>query len=180
MIYKTVRTFDEGRGLMERIDYEILRELILNGRASTTEISNKIKVPRTTVHYRIMKMIKEGIIEKFSVKLGYEKLGYDVLAYVLATYDPSATLSQKEVVGKIKEIPGVEEVYIITGEWDFLVKVRCKSVKELGKTIVDKLREIEGISQTMTCLVLHEEEADPFNVIRECEEERSLFDHFFS
>ena len=102
---------------MERVDYEILRELILNGRASTTEISNKIKVPRTTVHYRIMKMIREGIIEKFSVKLGYEKLGYDVLAYVLATYDPSATLTQKEIVGKINdlsfEIATAEEIVLL-------------------------------------------------------------------
>lgn len=40
---------------------------------------------------------------------------------------------------------GVYEVYIIFGEWDMMIKVCVLSVEEVGKIVVDKLREIKGI-----------------------------------
>ncbi|WP_297551914.1 Lrp/AsnC ligand binding domain-containing protein, partial [Thermococcus sp.] len=42
------------------------------------------------------------------------------------------------------------EVHIIAGEWDLLIKVRAPSSEEVGKIVVDKLREIKGIGQTVT------------------------------
>ncbi|NJF24029.1 Lrp/AsnC family transcriptional regulator, partial [Thermococcus sp. GR5] len=45
---------------------------------------------------------------------------------------------------------GVYEVHIIAGEWDLLIKVRAPSSEEVGKIVVDKLREIKGVGQTVT------------------------------
>ena len=45
----------------------------------------------------------------------------------------------------------VHEVYIISGEWDLLLKVRGKDTEEIGKLILDKIRGIEGVGKTVTC-----------------------------
>jgi Lrp/AsnC family leucine-responsive transcriptional regulator len=47
----------------------------------------------------------------------------------------------------------VQEVYIITGDWDLLVKLRAESVDAVGKFVVDKLRLIKGLEKTLTCMV---------------------------
>ena len=47
----------------------------------------------------------------------------------------------------------MQEVHIITGDWDLLVKLRAESVDAIGKFVVDKLRLIKGLEKTLTCMV---------------------------
>jgi DNA-binding Lrp family transcriptional regulator len=47
----------------------------------------------------------------------------------------------------------VQEVHIITGDWDLLIKLRSESVDAVGKFVVDKLRLIKGLEKTLTCMV---------------------------
>ena len=54
-------------------------------------------------------------------------------------------------------MPEVQEVHIITGNWDLLLKVRVRDVEELGKFIVDRLRLVRGVEKTLTCVVLSTE-----------------------
>ncbi len=49
--------------------------------------------------------------------------------------------------------PEVQEVHIITGDWDLLVKLRAENVDAVGKFVVDKLRLIKGLDKTLTCMV---------------------------
>ncbi|HDD72398.1 MAG TPA: Lrp/AsnC family transcriptional regulator, partial [Candidatus Bathyarchaeota archaeon] len=62
-------------------------------------------------------------------------------------------LSQREVAEEIAKFPEVQEVHIITGDWDILIKVRACSVDEIGKFVVDKLRKVRGDKKTLTCMV---------------------------
>lgn len=45
----------------------------------------------------------------------------------------------------------VREVYIISGEWDLLLKVRGRDLAEIGQLILDKLRGMKGVGKTITC-----------------------------
>jgi len=47
-------------------------------------------------------------------------------------------------------MPGVYEVHIVTGEYDLLIKVRGKTIEEIGKLVVDKLRVLQGVWKTHT------------------------------
>jgi Lrp/AsnC family leucine-responsive transcriptional regulator len=47
----------------------------------------------------------------------------------------------------------VQEVHIITGDWDLLIKLRAENVDAIGKFVVDKLRLIKGLEKTLTCMV---------------------------
>jgi len=135
---------------LDYIDIKLLQELKKNARENIASLSKKLGIPRTTVHYRIKRLVEEGVIEKFTIKPNYKKLNLGTTAFILARYDPDAGVSQREVARSIATLEGVYEVHIISGEWDLLIKVRAPSSEEVGKIVVDKLREIKGIGQTVT------------------------------
>ncbi len=135
---------------LDTTDIRLLRELKENARENIASLSKKLGIPRTTVHYRIKKLVDEGIIEKFTVKPNYKKLNLGTTAFILARYDPDSGLSQREVADRIATLEGVYEVHIVAGEWDLLIKVRAPNAEEVGKIVVDRLREIKGIGQTVT------------------------------
>lgn len=138
-------------GGLDAIDVKLLNELKENARENIASLSKKLGIPRTTVHYRIKRLVDEGIIEKFTVKPNYKKLDLGgTTAFILARYDPDSGLTQREVAERIAALDGVYEVHIISGEWDMIIKVRAPNAEEVGKIVVDKLREIKGIEQTVT------------------------------
>lgn len=57
-----------------------------------------------------------------------------------------------KVVGKLKKLSEVTEVYSIAGEYDVLAKVQFDNLKALGKLIPEKLQKIPGIIHTTTLM----------------------------
>lgn len=62
-------------------------------------------------------------------------------------------LSQREIAKEVTKFAEVQEVHIITGDWDLLIKVKAEDVEAVGKFVIDKLRTIKGIERTLTCVV---------------------------
>ena len=60
-------------------------------------------------------------------------------------------LAQRELANRIAKIPGIYEVHIISGEYDLLLKVRGTSLEDIGKLVIDKLRQLKGVGRTLTC-----------------------------
>ncbi|MFH1636903.1 MAG: Lrp/AsnC family transcriptional regulator [Candidatus Woesearchaeota archaeon] len=139
-------------------DKRILEILKQNSKLTTSQISKKTNIPITTVHNRIKKMEKSGLIISYSVVLDYKKAGRPIAAYILVNIVyalPSGKKIQQEDVAKsIKKLGNVEEVSIIAGGADILVKVRVKDVEELNDFVVKKLRSIDGVDKTQTMIIL--------------------------
>ena len=132
-------------------DRLIVEALKMNSRATIKELSNETGIPRATVFDRMKKLQEEKIIKNFTVELDHEKTGNGTLAFILVKFDPHGRQHQADVGKSIAKIDGVEEVHIIAGDWDMLLKARAKGLKELGELVVDKLRMVEGVSDSVTC-----------------------------
>ncbi|MFP3318885.1 MAG: winged helix-turn-helix transcriptional regulator [Euryarchaeota archaeon] len=139
---------------LDEIDLKILDILKTDARSSLEEISKNVGISKSTVHYRIKRMIDKGIIEKFSTKLNYKALGYDIyaLSCVKAKYHQH---SMEEIAKKIRQVDGVESVFVILGEMDFLITIRAKNKDEL-KRIVEKIISFPEIDHSSTYLVISE------------------------
>ena len=46
----------------------------------------------------------------------------------------------------------MEEVSVITGEWDFIIRITAKDMDQIGETIIQDLRKESGIQKTITCI----------------------------
>ncbi|HXX37047.1 MAG TPA: Lrp/AsnC ligand binding domain-containing protein [bacterium] len=58
----------------------------------------------------------------------------------------------QDVARQLAEIPGVAEVYSVTGEWDIIAVLRLKDYQDLADTVTGKMIEIPGIVRTNTHL----------------------------
>jgi Lrp/AsnC family leucine-responsive transcriptional regulator len=137
--------------MMSEKDRRILDELMVDARKSVVDISNDLGIPRATVQERIQRMKQSGVIRKFVAMPDYSLLGRPVTAFILVSFIAGA-VSQRELGQQISQMPRVDEVHLITGEWDIILKVRVASMDELGKLILDKLRAMKGVMRTVTCV----------------------------
>ncbi len=136
-------------------DARILSVLKENARLSRWQISKKVNLPVTTVHNRIKRMEKQNVIKNYTVEVNYEKIGKKVSAYVLSTYNIEREEGrEREIPRELKKIEGVELVSQVTGKIDQILKIRCESVQELQRILIDKVRKIQGLSSTETLVVL--------------------------
>lgn len=143
---------------LDKRDLEILRLLQKNCRRTAKEIAKKIGSPITTVYAKIKRMEDLGVIKHYKAILDSKKLDKGTTAFILASFalrpgGREKPLSQRDVAKQIAAFPEVHEVHIITGDWDILIKVKADHVDTLGNFVLDKLRMVEGIENTLSCIV---------------------------
>lgn len=137
--------------MLDEKDSSILEELMKDSRKTTKAIAREIGIPRATVHDRIVKMEQKKIIKRYTAVPDYSQLGLGVIAFVLVQFESEKGLSQRDTADDIASIPGIFEVHMISGEYDMLLKVRGSSMEEIGKLVIDRLREVKGVARTLTC-----------------------------
>ena len=147
---------------LDKKDVKILDLLQKNCELTAKEIAKQVGSPVTTVYAKIKRMEAQGFITGYKAILDAKKLDMGTTAFVLASFSYRAprtekSLSQRELARQISRFPEVQEVHIITGDWDILVKVKAKDVDAVGKFVIDKLRFVEGIEKTLTCMVFNTE-----------------------
>ncbi len=130
-------------------DRLILRELRRDAGAKTATLARRLGLPRTTLHERIARMEKEGILLKRTILVDHAKLGRPVTVFVFVGF-ASGGVDQRTLAQKIAEFPEVTEVFVVSGEWDILLKARSESLPAVGKLIIDRLRAMPGVARTMT------------------------------
>ena len=146
--------------IMDEKDEKILKLLKENSKLSTQQMAKKILMPITTIHNRIKKLEKEGIIKRYTVELNNKKVGKNVAAYIHITVDykllKEIKISQHELAKKLKQHEFIEEAAMVTGGTDIIIKVRVKDIDELDDFVTKRLRNINGIEKTQTMVILNE------------------------
>jgi DNA-binding Lrp family transcriptional regulator len=133
---------------MDETDREIIRILKDDGRAGYSDIGKQIGLSEGAVRKRIKTLIDMSVIRKFTVKIGAAE-GAEAIT-LLATNPSHPT---QDVSSKIREIPNVETLYEVTGEYDIVAVISGMSVAEVNECI-EKIRRVEGIMKTNTMIVL--------------------------
>lgn len=144
---------------LDNKDIEILRLLQRNGRVSLDEIARTLNMPKSTIHYRIKRLERSGIIEAYYAKLNVESLGKDYITatFVRAKYGPG----YHEIVGrKLASIPGVWAVYFVLGDIDFIVLSRANDRDDFMR-ILNQMMSIKGIERTSTHVIIKVIKEDP-------------------
>ena len=75
-----------------------------------------------------------------------------VQAYILIQTEVGKASAVAETIGKI---PGVIQAEDVTGPYDVIVRAQADTVDELGRMVVAKVQQVEGITRTLTCPVVH-------------------------
>jgi DNA-binding Lrp family transcriptional regulator len=138
-------------------DIAILLLIQENSKLTANQIAKKTGTPITTDLQNKTNGRKRHK-PKIQRILAPEKLNLGTAAFILAAVsygnkEDGTPITQRDVAEEIARLPDVQEVHIITGDWDLLVKVRAENVDAIGKFVVDKLRRINGLQKTLTCMI---------------------------
>jgi DNA-binding Lrp family transcriptional regulator len=129
---------------IDDLDRQLLNAL-QNDCRNLQEIADKLDTPISTLHYRVKRLEKEGIIKGYSVVLDSTKLGlnFNTVVHVSVKHGPSF-----EDMGKqIAAIAGVWAVYWAFGEVDYFVLTKAKTREEFN-TIVRRIMNLDGVERT--------------------------------
>lgn len=143
---------------LDEKDQAILTLIQQDSKLTAKQIAKKTNTPLTTVFAKIKRMEDQGIIQGYHAIVSPDKLGAGTSAFIFAAVSyrskiDNAPVSQRTVAEEIAKFPEVQEVHIVTGDWDLLIKLRAANVDAVGKFVVDKLRLISGLEKTLTCMV---------------------------
>ena len=149
------------RGLAEFDDtnIKILELLQEDCKTGVQTISQEVGKGISTVHARIKALEEDRVIKQYTAVLDPVLLNRPTLALIFVTIRyriPGETdlLSQKEFCQDISKHPFVQEVFVLSGEYDVFLKVRTKDVEEMNRFIVDYLRELPAVERTLTMFVM--------------------------
>jgi len=135
---------------LDEIDKKLLEILQENAKTPYSRIAEALKVSEATVHLRIKKLFRQGVIRRFQAIVDPEKVGKKILAIVAITATPQ---KYEYVLERLKEMPDIYEIYDVTGEYYTLTKVRVSSKEELAR-VLDEIGKIDGVESTRTMYVL--------------------------
>ena len=137
---------------MDAIDLKILDILQKDGRTSHSEIAKTVGLSAPSVGERIKKLESSGIIRRYVALLDPNKANRPITAFIAVSLDKP--IHAKAFIQRIQELEDVLECFHVTGEMDYLLKVRTRSTSALESLISGDLRPLDGVVSTRTSVIL--------------------------
>ena len=134
---------------MDAKDHTLLRLVEADARLTYAEIGERVGLAPSSVHDRIRKLEKAGIIKAYRAEIDLERAGYPITAIVSLSLRPA---SPADVPARIAELPLVESCYSVAGDNSFALVVRAPTTKDLEE-LLDALRGKLEVT-TRTTIVL--------------------------
>ncbi len=136
-------------------EIEILRLLENNSRLNSAEIAEMLNLNKEEVERVIGRFEEEGVILKYKAIVDWEKAGVEE---VYAIIDVRVNLTREkgydDVAKRIAKFPEVHAVRLVSGDYDFQVVVKGKSLKDISFFIAEKISTIPEVRDTVTHFLL--------------------------
>ena len=140
---------------MSDMQEKILGLLKDNARLSDEKLAVMLGISTQEVSDEIQKLEKSGIICGYGVFINEDKLNKEsVTALIEIKVMPKAKLGYKDNARTIAQFSEVEAVYLMSGDYDLVLKVKCNSLKEVGRFVDEKLSSIDGILKISTHFII--------------------------
>ncbi|SEO72730.1 Lrp/AsnC family transcriptional regulator, regulator for asnA, asnC and gidA [Halogranum amylolyticum] len=136
---------------LDDTDRAILRILQEDARTPFSEIARRIEMSSATVHDRVGRMEEAGVIEGYHATVDPKAVGYGTSALVGLTVEQG---HEEETLEQLRELEGVQEVHLTTGEWDVVLRVYAHDTDDLRKLMFEHIAAMDGFSRSQTMVIL--------------------------
>jgi Lrp/AsnC family transcriptional regulator for asnA, asnC and gidA len=140
--------------LIDNLDRDILGILIKDAKVPYTEIAKRLVVSPGTIHVRMKRMERLGIVKGATLELDPARIGYDLTAFVGIYLIKGSVYN--EVIDEINQIPEIVEAHYTTGEYSIFIKIICRNTDHLREVIGEKIQSLKGVMRTETIISLGE------------------------
>jgi DNA-binding Lrp family transcriptional regulator len=135
---------------------EILDILLDDASVSEDTIAKMIGEEEGKVHEEIAKLKEEGIIVKIGAIVNSEAMGEHAPAEAMIEIkvEPKLDFGYEDIARRIYQFQEVKALYLMSGRYDFSIRVEAKTMKEIFNFVWEKLAVLEGVRSTETLFIM--------------------------
>ncbi len=120
----------------------ILSELSNDASISVPKLAKKINTNTSVVYSRIKRLLKQKLIQRFTIDVNDKELGYGVKSVTGINMDSK---KRDNIIDSLFNIDGVREISEVTGRFDIMVTMYARNLNEMHKVVSEKIGKIDGI-----------------------------------
>jgi Lrp/AsnC family transcriptional regulator, leucine-responsive regulatory protein len=139
------------KALLDASDFQIINRLVANGRESFSDLGKAIGLSPHGAADRVRRLERAGVITRFTAVVDLANVGRTLNAYVDVRLLTTTVSTAFESF--VLQLPAVQDIAFVTGRFDYLVHVACRSTDDLDRT-VRAIRTDGGAALTETRIVL--------------------------
>ncbi|MBT7851421.1 MAG: Lrp/AsnC family transcriptional regulator [Formosa sp.] len=141
---------------LDSIDTQLLNFLQKDAKQTNKELASKLDMSVTAVYERIKKLEKSGVIANYVALLNKESIGRAFIAFCHIKLVKHSQDLVNQFEKEVATIDEVLEVYHLSGDYDYLLKVHVKDMESFRKFMVNKLTNIDHIGSSNSMFVISE------------------------
>lgn len=138
----------------DRLDRAILRALRQDSRRTLSDLGAEIGLSSTACWTRIKRLEAEGVITRYTIDMDRGKLGYRDSVIVQVTLESHSDETLYEFGRMLAEIPEVVEAYLVSGDYDYYIRIAVRDTRDYERLLREKLYKIPGIRHSKSHFVL--------------------------
>jgi len=140
---------------MDAVDTKIIALLFRDGREAWARIGERVGLTGPAVAERVRRLEENGIIRGYSALVAPEPAGFPLAAFVSVTLETPH--HRRAFLARVAALAEVQECHHVTGDDDYLLKVRCRGPADLDRLLSEQLKGGPGVVRTRTLVVLRSE-----------------------
>lgn len=139
---------------LDRIDLAILRVLQEDARLPNAQLADRIGLSPSPCLRRVKRLQNLGLIRGFATLLEPRAVGLGVNVFVSVTLNDQARPELERFEAQVGECPEVMECYLMTGDFDYLLRVVATDLDAYQRFLIEKLTRIPGVANIKSSFAL--------------------------
>jgi Lrp/AsnC family leucine-responsive transcriptional regulator len=139
---------------LDRFDREILNVLGEDGRISVADLARRIGLSKSPTQTRLKRLENEGIITGYRALIDPIRLGLDHVAFVEVKLEDTREAALSKFNAAVARIPEIEQAHMMASHFDYLLKVRTRSMSDYRHVLGEKISSLPHVSATSTYVAM--------------------------
>ncbi len=140
--------------MIDQFDRAILAALQKNGRMSNVELAERVSLSESACLRRVRALEKSGLIKGYTAVLDQSRVGLPGNVFVNITLEHSAVTDLSAFEKAVRGIPEVMECYLMSGQYDYLLRVVVSDVDDFERIHRRHLTQLPGVARLNSSFTL--------------------------
>ncbi|MBZ0123943.1 MAG: Lrp/AsnC family transcriptional regulator [Roseovarius sp.] len=144
----------EEQSRLDRFDRAILHVLAGDGRISITDLARAIGLSKSPTQARLRRLEKTGVITGYRAQIDPIRLGQDHVSFVEVRLHDTREAALAAFNAAVLKVPEIEQVYMIAGNFDYLLKIRTRSMADYRRVLAERISTLPHVANTSTYVAM--------------------------
>ena len=141
---------------LSRIDRNILRKLQADGRITYAALARQVGLTTTPCMERVKRMEREGVIKGYTALLDPLYLEAELVVFVQIRLSRTSQDIFEQFKDAAVALPEVQECYLVSGNFDYLIKARVADMNAYRKLLGETLLTLPGVQESTSYVVMEQ------------------------